>query len=317
MKNSLLLLLGLILLFVSCQNSGEEELVTLTITAAVGGSEVDSRAFGDGAEVNRCILEVYTSAGVLYKRAVTSVNGYTATFQVSLAPNSYTFVAWADCVNSVGDTPTESELGVDRHYTTSDGLKLIQIADVATYASLGDSRDAFFANTQTAVTTSQTISMTLTRPFGQLNVLTDFYDGIVSFEPAAIRVAYSTELFTQFDASDGDVDNAQVVVWAQPQELTEPYTYYNDHVVISTDYILAPHRGENNDKEIVLNFEMEFYDDEGELVTTNSKFDNIPVMRNYRTNVYGGSLPGSDNVDVSISITIDPAFDGEDIEETR
>ena len=118
--------------------------------------------FGKGAQIDRCILEIYRN-GVLYgERQTTTVTAGKAIFNLRLvASQEYDFVFWADC----------SDGGADKHYNTAD-LTAITVND--DYTGNDDTFDAFFyCLTDYKVESSFSESVTLKRPFGQLNVKTN------------------------------------------------------------------------------------------------------------------------------------------------
>lgn len=312
----LYLTLGVIVALTSCQkdslnSSGSDDLVTVTIAATIEGSESASRAYGDGTSINRCIVEVYTSSGTLFQRSIVSPSNNVANFKLQLVSSQdYTFVLWADNIEMAGSTPTADELEIDKHYTTTDGLKAISMVSPSTYTGNDETKDAFFATSEQQIETKAAdIALTLKRPFGEVNVTTGLTGVTAEFIPSTIKVSYSTELYTTLDASTGELSSAQTFTWSG--DVAGTYSVGDETLHLVTEYVFAPYVGDANNKEILVNFVMEFYDATGKLITTNDKFNNMPIKRNYRTNITGELL----TVQGSVTATIDPLFESDDITE--
>ncbi len=319
MNKILLLAVWVMVALTSCQSDSANSLesgdfVPVSLVATIDGSDSASRAYGDGTSINRCIVEVYTSSGTLFQRSIVTPSSSVARFNLQLVSSQdYTFVLWADYVEMEGTTPTTDELAIDKHYTTTsaDGLKAISIVTPSTYSGNDETKDAFFATTEEYVDiTASEISLTLKRPFGEVNVTTNLTGVTAEFIPSTIEVSYSTELYTTLNAATGELSSAQTFTWSG--DVAGTYTEGDETLHLITEYIFAPYVGEDNDKEILVNFEMAFYDANGTLITTNDKFDNMPIKRNYRTNITGYLL----TVQGSITATIDPLFESEEINES-
>ncbi|MFI3259782.1 MAG: DUF6562 domain-containing protein [Rikenellaceae bacterium] len=316
MNKILSLTFGVLVALTSCQKSstGSSEggdLVPVSVVATIEGSDSASRAYGDGTSINRCIVEVYTSSGTLFQRSIVAPSSNVANFELQLVSSQdYTFVLWADNVEMVGETPTAAELEVDKHYTTTNGLKAISMVSPSTYSGNDETKDAFFATSEEQVETKATeIDLTLKRPFGEVNVTTGLTGVTAEFIPSTIKVSYSTELYTALDASTGELSSTQPLTWSG--DVAGTYSVGDESLHLVTEYVFAPYVGDNNDKEILVFFEMEFYDANGTLITTNDKFDSMPIKRNYRTNITGELL----TVQGTITATIDPLFENDDIDE--
>ncbi len=278
-------LLGLSLVFASCQKQEGPALTPSGIlTVTIPQESVQTRAaadYGQGNHINRCILEVYRD-DVKYKRYVTTVMGGTATFDnlQLVASQAYDFVFWADC----GETDL-----ADKHYNTTN-LTNITVKDG--YAGNNDEFDAFFHAEEMTVTDAFSKSVTLTRPFGQLNVKTNDM-GVIGQEelkPTHVTVDF-VEIPTSFNALTGEAGDPAAVS-------------YNAAIVdqsageLTVDYIWAAPVQAN-----LADFSMTFLNGATE-ITTNDNFHNIPIRRNYKTSVSGNLLTKTG----TLSVTIDPAF---------
>lgn len=303
------------LLFTGCQKDnlstvgdGSEQLARISVNLENAGSATRAIAdYGTGTTANRCILEVYLTTGDRYARLYAPVENFGAEFEIRLVTNlEYQLVAWADYVEDVNN------LEVDYYYITNQdemGLTSISPSDeVDKYDANSDKRDAFFASEPISFTEASSFELTLTRPFGQLNVLTKMTDidpNISYLNPKSVKVEYSTELNEQFNAHSGSTMDVQPITSFSTQTI-ETVVDEDGYIHLTTDYILAP---KEDAGQALVDFKMTFYSDENctDEITSNDKFVNIPIQRNYRTNVYGELL----SEECYISVEIDPIFEGE------
>lgn len=300
MKKSFLLLAGLILLaFTACQNdelvnggSGNETAVSFSVQLP-GANAPSTRAAGDGTQVNRCIMEIYLGDKLYGERQVVPVAGNkTATFNVRLVTSqTYDFVFWAD-VSGEGGIKT------DRHYQTTNGLQNISL--LGTYAGNDDSRDAF-----TGVLLSKLVTgafneaVELTRPFGQLNIKTTDLESIptdrTALIPAAASLAFKG-VYTGFNAHTGAVTGDLAAL-----SYKENAAVVDGDGALTMDYLFAPKEGQ-----LLTNMVLTMNNAAGEKIT-DKELSNIPVQRNYKTNVTGSML----TVSGQFVATLEPAFTGD------
>lgn len=288
---------------------GEEVNVTISAVMPSGGPEVKSAEDpGDGSAINRCVLGVYLVNGstqelygdVMYE----AVSGGTATFEdvALLTGYDYKLVFWAD---NVAET---SALSTDNHYTVTFETTAPQVSykSEGTYTSSDDTRDAFFGVFDLeGFSGTVEDSYTLTRPFGQLNIFTTDYADIRSeaLKPAKVQITFPsiptgmnllTGATTSSTAETGTVSSI-------PTSITSPVV--SGAQQLSFDYIFAP-----ADQQLMLqNIAMAFYDASGsQLPIEPYTFPELPVKRNYRTNVSGALLTRS----AELTITISKDFSG-------
>ncbi len=310
-----------LLLLTSCQRdelqggtiSGEE--VTVSISAVVpgdGGAVVKSNDNpGNGSDVNRCILEVYllkgedgnATASLYGTRQVVKVENLTAAFEDLnlITGQKYRLVLWADHVEN-----PESGLETDLYYDT-ESLPSISYKPGTEYESNDDSRDAFFKVEEFEVDGPEDRTISLTRPFGQLNVITTDYGLIPSTHldllPVKIKLAFPS-IPTSIDLVNGTVNDMTEVTTSTAVDIAGlDVDGEEDSKQLSFDYILAPAEGQT----VVSEFTMSFLKDDGTTpVAKDYTFENIPVQRNYRTNVSGALLTDRTGVDV----VVEPGFGG-------
>lgn len=311
MRKVFLLVVSLVVALTACQkeeapfapDGANTQTITISIPQGMQSRAVGTYAnaadYGKAVEINRCILQVYRE-GVAYGNPMvvgvqTSENKKTATFNLRLvAQQKYDFVFWADCA-----TETNNGTFSDLHYNTSDLTNITVIGD---YVGNNDEFDAFFfCKTDYTVTESfAETSWVLRRPFGQLNVKTNdmaaIYDN--TLKPTKVKVAL-TALPTSFNAKTGTVGEQTANVEYEAKVINQA------NGELTVDYIWAP-----VEEAALVNFSMEFYNNET-LICKNEDFKNIPVRRNYKTNVSGNLLTKKG----TINVTINPDFEQPDIEQ--
>lgn len=282
---------------------GEEVNVTISAVMPSGGPEVKSDEDpGDGSAINRCVLGVYLVNGstqelygdVMYE----AVNGGTATFEdvALLTGYDYKLVFWADNVAGM------SALSTDKHYTVTFGKTTPQVSykSEGTYTSSDDTRDAFFGVFDLkGFSGTVEDSYTLTRPFGQLNIFTTDYSDIKSeaLKPAKVQITFPS-IPTGMNLLTGATTSSTAVtgtVSSIPTSITSPVV--SGAQQLSFDYIFAP-----ADQQLMLqNIEMAFYDaSDSPLQIEPYTFPELPVQRNYRTNVSGALLTKSADLTIEI-----------------
>lgn len=306
MKKCFLLMAGIILLvFAACQsdelaNGGRngEVAASFSVQLPGNGNNAVTRAAtaGDGTSVNRCIMEIYLN-DELYSRQIGAIqpDGLTAGFDVRLVTSqTYKFVFWADHVKSVeGDA-----IKTDLHYNTAD-LRNISMQGDYNGSGKDDTRDAFFASLEKLVTNAFSGSVELTRPFGQLNIKTEDLASIPDnqkeeFVPVTAGLSFKN-LYTGFNAATGDLlGELTAVAYKAASAVADA----NGNLTV--DYLFAPNTvgGQH-----LVNMTLAVYNAAGGQITTKA-LNNIPVQRNYKTNVTGNLL----TVDGKVNVMVTPAF---------
>ena len=289
---------------------------------------IATRAISDGKSVDKLFYSIYKveenengeEIAVLqkfvgsdeYGRGVKNdfVSGETVT--VSLAKEqTYRAVFWAqdaDC----------------NAYNTKD-LTNVQI-DYASAANNDENRDAFCAVTEFVADAGVTCDVVLRRPFAQVNVgvVQSDWDqavasGVTVKESSVVikNAATSLNLLTGAvgpETEDVEVSYTAAAIPAETLyvETDETQDGKEAYVWLSMSYILvADHNevaGENGmlgDESATLeSAEFTFVPENGTNIVLSDGLTNIPVQRNWRTNILGTILAGN----VDFNITIDPAY---------
>ena len=307
------------LLLASCQRdelqggsiSGEEVSVSISATMPIdGGAVVKSDTEpGDGSLANRCIMQIYylpdgesgSADPIPYGDRVTvAVSGRKALFpdQRLVSGHDYRFVFWADCVT--GNSSTDV-LAQDLHYDTEE-FPIVSFkkeeGGTLSYSSNDDTRDAFYAAEVRNISGPSSLSFDLKRPFGQLNIITTDWGAIPEqLRPSNVKLEFKS-LPNSIDLVSGDV-TGDVDIISEVVEVSQ-VPLNGDSKQLSFDYIFAPYEEEGEEQQLVLNeFKMHFYNGGQETISAYT-FQNIPVRRNYRTNVSGNLLTDRTGIDVEV-----------------
>lgn len=300
--------------------SGEE--VTVGISAVMpidGGAVVKSDAEpGKGDEVNRCIMGVYLNdAGMespvkIGDTVVVKVDPTTHKAEFEdlqlVAGHTYQLVFWADCASGSSD-----EGFTDQYYST-ESFPQVSFKDGVNYESNDDSRDAFFASFALTVDGPSNHTVQLHRPFGQLNIITTDWkvveDNFQTLLPVKISLEFSN-IPNSIDLLTGDLTEgaSEETLTSGPVAIANVTPAATDGSrQLSFDYIFAP---QGDDQQLVLDdFTMSFLDDAEVEKVSSYTFQNIPVKRNYRTNVSGALLTDRTGIDVEVV----PDFNTPDID---
>lgn len=341
----LLSFLALALCFVACQNDAVESVnnsdlanVVLTIDAPeLGVTRADGDTLEDGTRKNgknsafgaidflsdadwdnydlRYILEVYkagdegTGEPIYRERLVNCLDKYApTTFDLRVVPNrKYKFVVFADFV-AEGSAEAEDKLAIaDLYYNTADLRNISAITDQPTWNAMNEIRDAYFISKDVEVTTGLQETLTLTRPFAKLRVITTDIDYINGYStPGYVEVTYKDEpIYKSFNAVNGMLNKSNEM---KDSELTYgfevnkniPYTEGYDalasHQTLFADYLFAV-EGEQT----AVNFEMKVYESKGgNLIHAQDFSTQIPIQRNYLTTIIGDLLTTQANITIKI-----------------
>jgi len=285
-------------------SAGDYVDATFTIGTADG---MGTRAIGDGTTVDKVACTVYDEEGNemdLYQ--IVDITNKTATYSVRLAKGQnyrVAFFAYNEAAKA---------------YDVTD-LKNIEVK--AGQNCNVEGRDAFTAYYD--VTTGETMNafektITLYRPFAQLNLGIDAQE-LEDAEKAGIVVAKSKivvsnvyNVFSAYDDAVAATDAAEEMVFeladvptetlkadANNDGTDEEYTY------LALNYILV---GDKNTEKALTDIEFIWETENGKTNNPTTTFINIPVQRNYRTNILGRLLTNP----ATFNIVIDEKFEKPD-----
>lgn len=308
------------MLFASCSQSdlvqtGSEEATLVKYTLSAESATGRATHDGDGVATNvtRYICEVYTTDGAFYTRVEKPVTKGTLNTTIDLrlvASQSYDVLFWADYAGEAGNA--------DTYYNTktagtvnnmSYGLKQVKYA--YTYLGNEDKMDAFTGKDQIAnLKGTYTKSVTLKRPFAQLNIITKDIQSVMNsamastMVPDKVKVSYTAP--TQFNVLSGEASEEETVSYTADvyyaKYATDPATYDYTYCTLAMNYVFAP-EGESAVVEVGMDAL------KGSDTITGETFANIPLQRNYRTNIIGNLLTDAANYTINIAANWDDEND--------
>ena len=271
--------------------SGTDGLVTFTAELPEGLQTASGmRAYGDGTTATELTYAVYdagqTTPLIVSEGDVTFTNRK-ATVSLRLTKGkNYDILFWA--------------AKADNNYYTFDAATQEITVNYTNAAGNDEGRDAFFwAEKNLAISdTPVKKDIKLSRPFAQLNVGTiDYAEAAATgFTPTQSTVTVK-QVYTKLNLATGAVSTPADVTFVKSDipAATERFPLELDARYLAMDYLLV-----GTDKSLV---EVNF------TVTNGTKnfsktVTNVPVQRNYRTNIYGNLLTGTGELNVEIM----PAF---------
>ena len=268
---------------------------TVTFNAQLP-SGLQTRAAGDGLKATTLSYAVYehgtTTPVITSEDEVTFVNKQ-ATLSLKLAKGkTYDFIFWAD---SYEKDDAENPYDVDFATQTL-------TVDYSDAKSNDEARDAFFGTATVEVKGAVSQNITLKRPFAQLNIGTnDMAEAqTAGLNTGALQSSVTVSgIFSSMNLMSGipDPGTSTEVTFGLNDIPDESFTADGrtfDYLALN--YLLV------SDQKGLVNCEFSYTAD-GATIETRT-IDNVPVQRNYRTNIFGSLLTGS----VDFDITIVPDF---------
>ena len=279
------------MLFTACSDEAVnapvegESLVTITTQLP---ADLGTRAFGDGTTATNLTYAVYEAGQttpLIVKEDKVAFSGLTATVNLRLANGKkYDLVFWAD--------------NEDAPYTFDADHQTVNINYTGVASNL-ENRDAFFAH-EDALLVNGTVNKTikLKRPFAQLNIgAQDFVDAQkAGFEATQTKVTVDN-VYTTLNLKNGAVGGETSVAYDLANLPTEdfPVLLTPKAKYMSMDYLLVA-----ADKALT---NVTFTATNGSH-NIERHYANVPVQRNFRTNIYGNIL----TEDANFNIEIIPGF---------
>lgn len=296
MKKPLLLLMCIVMLMISCTkdesfldpNQGDLTTITVKLNNPVG----TRAAYAGDEELSGMTVRLFvihvdgkneTVVDVRETINASFIEGKSIAFSQRLVKGQqYKLAVWADYGKGyytfsaeVGNTePTIS------YATNKDG-------------SIGGSntdRDAYVA-IETVIGGEESYKLTLKRPFGMIKVTTNDYNDnvVVNGNMRPISYAVNYDAYTKFSLSTGKATQKEPVT--VKNDVAQSGTWESGQ--LSYDYLFM-----NEDSEI-MTYTVDYTTTNGS--TFDYTFENIPLRRNYITNVSGNILTKKGDVKVTIS----------------
>ncbi len=294
---------ALMLMATSCADDQTSDLKagaesTVTITAQLPG-DMGTRAFADGTKATELHYAVYekgtTTRLEVCKKAdgtkgqregTATMTGLQTTISLQLTTGKeYDFVFWADAPG-------------DNVYTFNSENQTVTV-NYANAENNTDNLDAFFGQKKALkVSGNMSISQKLRRPFAQINIGTDDFDAAAAAGYTVSESTIGVATYNTLNLLSGEVSDPVTATFVKKPIPTEDSKFSvnsKDYKYLSMSYVLVP-----KDKETV--------DIAFDYTLTNRTFTNVPVQRNYRTNIYGSLLTNT----ADFNVVIAPGFNDPD-----
>lgn len=294
---------ALMLMATSCADDQTSDLKagaesTVTITAQLPG-DMGTRAFADGTKATELHYAVYekgtTTRLEVCKKAdgtkgqlegTATMTGLQTTISLQLTTGKeYDFVFWADAPG-------------DNVYTFNSKNQTVTV-NYANAENNTDNLDAFFGQKKALkVSGNMSISQELRRPFAQINIGTDDFDAAAAAGYTVSESTIGVATYKTLNLLSGEVSDPVTATFVKKPIPTEDSKFSvnsKDYKYLSMSYVLVP-----KDKETV--------DIAFDYTLTNRTFTNVPVQRNYRTNIYGSLLTNT----ADFNVVIAPGFNDPD-----
>ncbi|MDD6622275.1 MAG: hypothetical protein PUE90_06140, partial [Bacteroidales bacterium] len=286
------MLAGAAMLFTACQDEEVKAVAdgdtAVTITAELP-SGVSTRAYADGTTATKLTYAIYeTGQNTPLITGKAAFDNLKTTVNVRLANGkTYDMLFWAQADGAP--------------YTFNTATQKVTV-DYTAPVGQDEKRDAFFKAETLTVNGTIDKTIQLKRPFAQLNVGAQDFDAAktAGFEATQTTVKVDN-VYTTLNLLDGTVEGETSVTYALANLPTEdfPVSLTPAAKYMSMDYLLVA-----DDKALT---NVTFTATNG---THNVErlYTNVPVRRNYRTNIYGNILTEEANFNIEIV----PHFDTPD-----
>lgn len=293
---------ALMLMATSCADDQTSDLKagaesTVTITAQLPG-DMGTRAFADGKKATELHYAVYEKGtttplevckkadGTKGQEGTATMTDLKTTISLQLTTGKeYDFVFWADAPG-------------DNVYTFNSENQTVTV-NYANAENNTDNLDAFFGQKKALkVSGNMSISQELRRPFAQINIGTDDFDAAAAAGYTVSESTIGVATYNTLNLLSGEVSDPVTATFVKKPIPTEDSKFSvnsKDYKYLSMSYVLVP-----KDKETV--------DIAFDYTLTNRTFTNVPVQRNYRTNIYGSLLTNT----ADFNVVIVPRFNDPD-----
>ena len=283
------------LLMTSCNDEMDNGLKTgdegtVTFTAQLP-SEMGTRAFADGLTAKHLQYAVYEAGQSTPLKVFgdettvmgeAEMNNLKQTVSLKLTTGkTYDVIFWADATT---DSP----------YTFNPASQEVSV-DYSKVNNNSDNCDAFFKKETITVSGNQSVDVKLTRPFAQVNIGTDDFDAAKASGLEVTQTEVVAKAFATLNLATGEVaDEADrtFTMKAIPTASDGEFPVAGGYKYLSMDYLLVG--ADKATVDVAFNYGG----------PQNRTFTNVPVQRNYRTNIYGSLLTNT----TDFNVVIEPAF---------
>lgn len=283
-------------------SQADSSLAQVTFKVSADGA-LTRAIISDGTTVDELVYRVFDKNGKpiatlpLVKEAAADLSsGHTVALTLTKG-QTYKVAFWAQ---KAGNTA----------YTVKDNM---QVAVDYSGDNNDESRDAFFNAVEITVNGDVAQTVKLKRPFAQLNVgsTTADWDAAVA---SGVKVTESKvtvkKAATTLNVLDGKVSGAADVNFTYATKPGESLKVdangdgtKEDYEYLSMSYIL-PNDATDGTQKTLASAEFTFKTESGTEIVVKNGLQNLPLQRNYRTNIVGNILSGT----TTFSVVVDPAF---------
>lgn len=257
-----------------------------------------SRAFSDGLSAKNLHYAVYNhgeTTPIISEEVENAFNNLTATVKCQLVnTKTYDIIFWADAPDNEIYTFDADTQSITVDYTAA-GKKGVN----------NENADAFFANTTVTVSAPFEASVVLKRPLAQVNLGTTDWNSpaVQGGSLTNVQTNFTTTAYQGLNLMTGEVSDQVTVAFAKGAAVdndaeTFPVADRNDIYYLSMDYILV------EQDHAIQDGKFQIYN--GSTLLNTVDVPNMPVQRNYRTNIFGNLLTSQ----MTVNVTIDPMYDG-------
>lgn len=285
------------------QTSGDVATVSFAVNTE-GASA--TRAISDGTGATQLYYAVYDANGKLLEEIsqkngvtgcsdLTTANGHKITLSL-VKGQEYTVAFWAQNPTAPYnvDIADNNRFNINMNYGNANSQEL----------NNNEKRDAFFGTEVFTVMGNAAKTVTLKRPFAQINVGT-------SDKLAAVNAGFDVDQMTSkvvikqaattLDVITGDVSGQADVTYTEAARPTEVLSVaQSDYTWLSMSYVLPSEK--ENSTTVSADFE---FAAGGKTITLSDGLQNIPIQRNYRTNIIGNLLTKQ----VDFKVVVDKNFE--------
>lgn len=279
---------------------------TVSFKVSANASQL-SRAISDGKSADQLVYRVFDKDGNVIsglekktESASDLTTGHTVTLTLAKG-QTYKVAFWAQ--SSACDA-----------YTVDDNMSVA--VDYTSKANNDESRDAFFKTVDITVNGNSVQSVELKRPFAQLNVA-DTNDDKAAAKASGIEVKTSAvtvkNAATTLDVKTGKVSGEAEVTYTAANIPTEKLSVDMDgdgakenYNYLSMCYVL-PNDAVDGTQKTVAEASFTFHSENGEDIVLKDGLQNIPLQRNYRTNIVGNILAAN----AKFNVKVDADYEGD------
>jgi len=278
----------------SINKSGEQVSVSFIADLREGVTKAVDDGDGAGINADQCKLQIWMGNVLSFEKTV-PVSSFEAKFEniILMKNQKYDFLFWAD--NHAG-----------AYYVTD---TLTKVSLKGSYIGGDDRRDAFYASVNdTTFEDGFSQEVILHRPFAQLNVIATNIPDLYEQFPDISQLASVLPDKIGVKVTVPTIFNVKTGVASVPAELSYVSSMYTSPIrtdsgsrnTLSMDYFLATPEGNLVDVGFSAGYRTSDHSD------ISYSFTNVPLRRNYRTNIIGSFI----SVQGEVTVVVSPMWTG-------